>query len=480
MVQVRRLIPFLAALLLSTPVLAAGTGYADVPEDAWYAPAVVWCRERGIADPGETFSPQSPATRGMVVLALWRLDGSPSPDGAASFPDVPERYAEAVSWAVETGVANGYDAGRFGPDDPVTRQQLAAFLWRRAGRPVPTDSDPFTDSGAVSAYATDAVRWARSAGAVEGYADGSFRPWDGATRAHLAQIIKNLASGTVLEALDGVDAACAPYGLALLPDGSLLVTDGWSKVVRRIADGIGTVYAGAAGAPDASGEPAGGSADGPAASARFGLPWAIAPYGDGWAVTDADGGTVRLIAADESVTTYLPRTGGAFQRPTGTASADDGSVYVADALAGTVRRIAADGSVSTAASGLDAPTGLCWKDGVLYIAETGACRVLRLVDGRVETLAGSGEEGSEDGPAASATFTSPQGVAVGDDGTVYVADTVASAVRRIRDGVVDTIASRDPAELGEGLVSPAGMLIRDGRLLVCDRFSRAVWSLPIG
>jgi len=107
-----------------------------------------------------------------------------------------------------------------------------------------------------------------------------------------------------------------------------------------------------------------------------------------------------------------------------------------------VYRVSEDGKAEVAAKGLSEPMGLCYADGVLYIAETGAHRVSMLKDGKVTVLAGSGKEGLADGAGTAAAFSLPQGVAVDEDGAVYVADTGNSAIRRIRNGVVDTFYAR--------------------------------------
>ncbi|NCE66000.1 hypothetical protein D1159_15785 [Pseudoflavonifractor sp. 524-17] len=100
---------------------------------------------------------------------------------------------------------------------------------------------------------------------------------------------------------------------------------------------------------------------------------------------------------------------------------------------------------TTLASGLSEPMGLCWADGFLYVAESGNNRILKIgSDKRITVAAGASAVGSEDGPASQATFSSPKGVAVDKDGTLYIADTDNGTVRRIRDRQVTTILSQDP------------------------------------
>lgn len=266
--------------------------------------------------------------------------------------------------------------------------------------------------------------------------------------------------------------------------GALLATDVYNKVLYRLEGGKLTRAAGVIGAADVAGEPIGAYRDGAADQAYFMEPWAVVPLGDGYAISDAGAHVVRYFAKGRVQT--LAGTGkegtadgaakeASFSRPTGLAAGSDGTLYVADTGSGAIRGIGTDGKVKTVVSGLTAPTGLCWRDGVLYVAETGRSRILRVVDGKAETLAGSStpaEDAGEyyggyvDGPVASAKFDHPQGVAVGADGTVYVADTGNSVVRAIRSGRVYTILR---AGTGETLPSqPRGLLVRGDTLYIAD------------
>ncbi len=135
-----------AAFLLCTAMLcpaaraAESVGYTDIPEGAWYAEAAEYCAANGLMNgTGEgRFSPDGAVSRAMLAAVLYRLAGSPSvPDGESAFTDVPGGawYAGAVNWAGQKGYMVGYGGGRFGPEDPVTREQLAAALWRYMGSP---------------------------------------------------------------------------------------------------------------------------------------------------------------------------------------------------------------------------------------------------------------------------------------------------------------------------------------------------------
>lgn len=186
------------SLTLSAAAIAAeaDTGYTDVAADAWYADAAVYCRDNGLmaGTGGDTFSPDTPMTRGMLVTVLYRLAGSPSLENenlGYPFADVPgdSWYADGVYWARLAGIAGGYGDNRFGPSDPVTREQLAAILWRYAGSPEAEAGTAFADERAISSWAASAVDWAQSSGCVNGADGGRSAPADAATRAQAAVIL---------------------------------------------------------------------------------------------------------------------------------------------------------------------------------------------------------------------------------------------------------------------------------------------------
>ena len=185
----------LLSLALLLGLVSSGTSaraaFSDVPEGAWYAEAVNWCLEHGIVNNGTAFRPESVMTRAMVAVALYRASGSPNAAASATFTDVPagSQNAPAISWAADTGVITGYGDGSFKPDDPVTRQQFAAMLWRSAGRPDAEAGTDYADEASISSYAKTAVDWARETGVILGEDGNRFDPGGGATRAQAAVIL---------------------------------------------------------------------------------------------------------------------------------------------------------------------------------------------------------------------------------------------------------------------------------------------------
>ena len=159
--------------------------FYDVPNDAYFYEAVKWAVASGIAQGygNGMFGPYDICTRSQVVTFLWRAAGCPDASTLSNFADVPQNayYAKAVAWAVENGIAHGYGSDTFGPDDACTRAQAVTFLWRAAGSPESAASTVFADV-AGGAYYADAVAWAAENGIAHGYDNGSFGPDDGCTR----------------------------------------------------------------------------------------------------------------------------------------------------------------------------------------------------------------------------------------------------------------------------------------------------------
>ena len=171
--------------------------FTDVAEGDWYHDAVAYCWENGIMDgtSGTAFAPNLLLNRAMMAQVLYNLAGGTA-STAAGFPDVSPTawYADAVNWAAANGYVTGYDNGSYGPEDSLTREQLAVILYRYAGSPAPAGSlDGFADAASASAYAVDALRWAVGEGLLTGKDGGRLDPTGTASRAELAQILARFA-----------------------------------------------------------------------------------------------------------------------------------------------------------------------------------------------------------------------------------------------------------------------------------------------
>ena len=166
--------------------------FRDVRPEDWFYADVRYVYEAGLMNGTAEglFSPDLFTSRAMIVTVLWRLSGSPVVNYYMPFADVDQAswYAEAVRWAASCGIVTGYDNGNFGPNDPITREQLAAMLYRSAGSPEVTGSLSFTDAASVSEYAVPALQWACGAGILQG-ADGALLPTHPATRAQTAAML---------------------------------------------------------------------------------------------------------------------------------------------------------------------------------------------------------------------------------------------------------------------------------------------------
>ncbi|WNX83773.1 S-layer homology domain-containing protein [Agathobaculum sp. NTUH-O15-33] len=178
--------------------------FVDVDRSDWFYQAVTYVYREGVMSgtTGTIFQPAAPTTRGMIATILHRLEGAPAA-AAAAFGDVAagQYYTDAVAWAAGKGIVMGYGDGSFGPNDPITREQLAAILYRFAGYKgydvSSTDSlSGFSDSASVSGYAVKAMGWAVQTGLISGMNDGTLRPKDSATRAQAATILTRFMENT--------------------------------------------------------------------------------------------------------------------------------------------------------------------------------------------------------------------------------------------------------------------------------------------
>ena len=298
--------------------------------------------------------------------------------------------------------------------------------------------------------------------------------------------------------LDGIisDEATIEFDLSALPDtiepcgicyadGCLYITDSYAKSVWKISEDTTEVFAGADSSRDIYDKPQGGYNDAPANEALFKLPWSVAPFLNGIAVTDTENNAIRLINDNRVDTVNSVNGTDEYNYPTGIASDGAGNLFVADTHSDSIKAVSEDGTVSTLLDGLDSPMGLSYNSGFLYIAETGKNRIIRIStedvsskksSADVELVAGSGEEGFSDGVYTDATFSSPKGLTVTTDGSVFVADTVNGAVRLVKDGQVSTLEIRDTRIPEAELVSPIGICIQGRRLYICDNFGMKIYT----
>lgn len=186
---------------------ASTVPFTDVPESEWFHDAVAYVYNstpqlmNGTG--GSSFSPYGTTTRGMIVTILWRMENEPVVNYLLPFTDVAQNiwYTEAVRWAASERIVNGYPDGRFKPEAPITREQMATILYNYAKYKeydVSGRADlaaAFTDAGQVNDYAKDALAWANYKGLINGVTKTTLQPGGSATRAQAAAILMRFCEG---------------------------------------------------------------------------------------------------------------------------------------------------------------------------------------------------------------------------------------------------------------------------------------------
>ena len=177
----------------------SGLPFADVPSGSWYYDDVAYVYDTGLMTglTATAFGPNLSTTRGMIVTILWRMENEPAAKNGCPFADVRRGsyYEQAIAWASENGIVTGFDASTFAPDRAITREQLAAILFRFAayrGMDAVTlreNLSSFQDQAAISAYAVSALNWAVGEGLMQGTGD-KLEPTGSATRAQVAAMLQ--------------------------------------------------------------------------------------------------------------------------------------------------------------------------------------------------------------------------------------------------------------------------------------------------
>lgn len=189
-----------------TEAPVSGLPFKDVKTADWFYNDVKYVYEKGMmaGTAADVFAPNATTTRAMIVTILYRLEGSPAVTGTSSFVDVPagQWYTDAVNWAAANQIVKGTSATTFAPNDSITREQMAAILYRYAqykGYDVTKKADlsGYSDNGQVSAYAKDALAWANAAKLINGVTNTTLAPQGNATRAQVSAILHRFCDGVV-------------------------------------------------------------------------------------------------------------------------------------------------------------------------------------------------------------------------------------------------------------------------------------------
>ena len=189
-----------------TEAPVSGLPFGDVKTADWFYNDVKYVYEKGMmaGTAADVFAPNATTTRAMIVTILYRLEGSPAVTGTSAFVDVPagQWYTDAVNWAAANQIVKGTSATTFAPNDSITREQMAAILYRYAqykGYDVTKKADlsGYSDNGQVSAYAKDALAWANAAKLINGVTNTTLAPQGNATRAQVSAILHRFCDGVV-------------------------------------------------------------------------------------------------------------------------------------------------------------------------------------------------------------------------------------------------------------------------------------------
>ena len=179
--------------------------FTDVSEKDWFYNDAMFVYKNGLmlGTSKTLFSPHGTVTRGMMATILWRMEGSLAPKGENSFTDVEAGrwYADAITWAAENGIFAGYSMDKFGPDDPITREQLTAIFYRYADYKgykltVTENLDKFEDADKITDYAKMVMQWAVGNGLIKGKAETLLDPQGTATRAEIAAMLHRFVENT--------------------------------------------------------------------------------------------------------------------------------------------------------------------------------------------------------------------------------------------------------------------------------------------
>ncbi len=480
-----------------------------------------------------------PMTRAeFFALISAVLFGQQKPMGFeyfADFDNIPKELTGYIKKAQEYGIVSGVLRGGsyyLLPDENITRQDAVTALGRSLGLSISARTS-FADDSQISDYAFDYVCAFEKAGILSGDYNKRFNPLDKLTWAQACKIIVDVmeggfASPAKISALagDGSRGYKNGYGSEAVfngisgisfYNGDVYIADGDNNKIRKVSGGYVSDVAGRILGYDIYGAAVKGYRDDIAGLALFARPSAVLPADDKVYVLDKENSAVRVII-NNRVTTYAGagyagHGDGAlltarFNKPEGFCFGDGGSIYIADTGNNVIRKIDSSGIVTTIAgrpgeSGLAdgaadsalfyRPTKLAYKEGVLYISDSGNNRIRTLKDGLVSTFAGGGDErfgpdngllgGYRDGNKLSALFDNPSGICFGEDGTLYVADTGNSMVRAISKGLVYTVSGLGSPVSGSGREyynRPVDVAWAGKILYVADSFKNTVISVEIG
>ncbi|MEG2441904.1 MAG: hypothetical protein RSB37_10395, partial [Acetivibrio sp.] len=270
--------------------------------------------------------------------------------------------------------------------------------------------------------------------------------------------------------------------------GTIWVADTYNKAIWNNKSGKFKKMNKTSAIIDEHGEPMGDYVDGKIREALFSTPYAMAPYRKGMAISDSKNNTVRYVKDNMAYTVKsLKNNMGELSNPTGLASDEKGNLYVSDTNHHVIKKIDNQGKITIFAGGKKGckdgtlkearffePMGLFYKEGILYIADSGNHRICKIINGKVMTIAGgvkkfpTKEGGNQDGDIKTAKFYNPQSIVVNRDNCIIICDTGNATIRKIDGKKVTTLPS---LSMRPKTIS----LLTDSQVLVCDNFQRIAY-----
>lgn len=411
------------------------------------------------------------------------------------------------------------------PKKEITRQEACAVI-SRAFDISYYDRTFFADDSDIAKWSVAGVSALSRSGAVSGYLDNTFRPNEYLKRGEAYAIVwevyekqnreikqisifagngqKGFQNGEVKEASFG-----SPVQIAVDGKDGLYIAESMNNDIRKIYQNKVETIAGRTDILNNMGYPVGGYLDTSAKSALFHTPSGILVTEQGVLISDRENHSLRLLAG-ENVITLAGGLGegfldgdhkkAQFSLPGGLAEGQNKAIYVADTGNNAVRMVDTQGKVATIAGGTQGyqdgncsealfcePEGLKFQGEKLYVADTGNHAIRMIENGTVTTIAGAKNAQDangvaigdyKDGNAQDALFSFPMDIAVGEDGTIYVADTGNGMIRVVRDGKVSTLVGL--FHNGQYLERPSGLCLMDDTLYVADAFKNQIFTIYVG
>lgn len=502
---------------------------AEQKREHWATPFVQYLKtDRQLYLEEDAYSElDEPISRQEFFALLARAKGLKSQKKEVPFADkdkISDVFLKDVNAAYEAGYIKGVEQkGKlyFYPEKPFNRQEVCSILSQIYG--IKSYYDPiFEDKEEIQTWAVPAVSGLSRTGILLGYKDGFFRPNQliskGESYALLSSILQRKTYLCTVYAGDGEEGMrngdlekssfSSPSKVIQDEEGTIFITDTKNQCIRKIQGNHTSIFAGDMGVIDAMGFPLGGYLNGSVTKARFFSPVGIVKRGKGLVVADRKNHGLRLIINGEVSSLAGNGTQGfqdgkgeeaRFFLPSGLSVSEEQKVYVADTGNHAIRVVDTNGNVTTIAGGkagyVDGdcsqalfyePEGIAVYEDSIYVADTGNHAIRRIKNGMVDTLAGEKNQKDEkgiplgdyqDGNGKDAFFSLPKDIVVDKSGTIYVADWGNGLIRRIRNGEVSTLM--EWSNVGNKMEKPTGLFVSENILYGVDSVKNQIFTISL-